>query len=181
MKHNLYLLYKHILARKKDYLFSVIRSVVSFILLVVISLLIITLISVPTLISTIFKDPILMKSLSQNQIYNLINTFLSENAFSTYRLVCGLLIPIAIIKKVYHFKINENIERKTYPLLTIGFNAGIIGIVFVGGESGIVVLYIGFLLFILTILDIKKYYKDYGKIKTNNIIKWKVNFGSLFL
>jgi len=181
MKHNLYLLYKHILARKKDYLFSVIRSVVSFILLVVISLLIITLISVPTLISTIFKDPTLMKSLSQNQFYNLLNTLLSGNAFSIYRLVCGLLIPIAIIKKVYHFKINENIERKTYPLLTIGFNLGIIGIVFVRGESGIVVLYIGFLLFILTILDIKKYYKDYGKIKTNNNIKWKVNFGSLFL
>ena len=181
MKHGLYLLYKHIKARKKDYLFSIIGSVVGFILLTVISLLIITLISVPTLISTIFKDPTLMKSLSQNQIYNLIKILLSENAFLTYRLVCGLLIPIAIIKKVYHFKINENIERKTYPLLTIGFNLGIIGIVFVRGESGIVVLYIGFLLFILTILDIKKYYKDYGKIKTNNIIKWKVNFGSLFL
>lgn len=169
MKHNLYLLYKHILARKKDYLFAVIRNVVSFILLVVISLLTITLISVPTLISTIFKDPTLMKSLSQNQIYNVLNTFLSENAFSVYRLVCGLLIPIAIIKKVYHFKINENIERKTYPLLTIGFNVGIIGIVFVNSENVILVLYIGFLLFILTILDIKKYYKDYGKIKINNI------------
>ena len=171
MKHNLYLLYKHILARKKDYLFSVIRSVVSFILLVVISLLIITLISVPTLISTIFKDPTLMKSLSQNQIYNLINTLLSENAFSSYRLVCGLLIPVAIIKKIHHFKINENIERKTYPLLTIGFNAGIIGIVFVNNGNVILVLYIGFLLFILTILDIKKYYKDYGKIKINNITR----------
>lgn len=171
MKHNLYLLYKHILARKKDYLFSVIRSVVSFILLVVISLLIISLISVPTLISTIFKDPTLMKSLSQNQIYNLIKILLSGNAFTTYRLVCGLLIPIAIIKKVYHFKINENIERKTYPLLTIGFNAGIVGIVFAGGENVILVLYIGFLLFILTILDIKKYYKDYGKIKINNITR----------
>ena len=171
MKHDLYLLYKHILARKKDYLFSVIRSVVSFILLVVISLLIISLISVPTLISTIFKDPTLMKSLSQNQIYNVPNTLLSENSFSTYRLICGLLIPIAIIKKVYHFKINENIERKTYPLLTIGFNLGIIGIVFVRGESGIVVWYIEFLLFILTILDIKKYYKDYGKIKQNNFYK----------
>ena len=171
MKHNLYLLYKHILARKKDYLFSVIRSVVSFILLVVISLLVITLISVPTLISTIFKDPTLMQSLSQNQIYNLITILLSGNAFTTYRLVCGLLIPIAIIKKVYHFKINENIERKTYSLLTIGFNAGIIGIVFFGGESGIVVWYIEFLLFILTILDIKKYYKDYGKIKQNNFYK----------
>lgn len=168
MKHELYLLYKHIKARKKDYLFSVIRSVVSFILLVVISLLIITLISVPTLISTIFKNPTLMKSLSQNQIYNVLNTFLSENAFSVYRLVCGLLIPIAIIKKVYHFKINENIERKTYPLLTIGFNAGIIGIVFVGGESGIVVWYVGILLLILTILDIKKYYKDYGYIRCKN-------------
>lgn len=171
MKHNLYLLYKHILARKKDYLFSVIRSVVSFILLVVISLLIITLISVPTLISTIFKDPTLMKSLSQNQIYNLIKILLSGNAFTTYRLVCGLLIPIAIIKKIHHFKVNEDIERKTYPLLTIGFNAGIIGIVFVGGESGILVWYIEFLLFILTILDIKKYYKDYGKIKQNNFYK----------
>ena len=171
MKHNLYLLYKHILARKKDYSFSVIRSVVSFILLVVISLLIITLISVPTLISTIFKDPTLMKSLSQNQIYNLINTLLSEKAFSTYRLVCGLLIPIAIIKKVYHFKINENIERKTYPLLTICFNIGIIGIVFVNNRNAIFILYIGFLLLILTILDIKKYYKDYGKIKINNITR----------
>ena len=160
MKHNLYLLYKHILARKKDYLFSVIESVVSFILLVVISLLIIALISVPTLISTIFKDPTLMKTLSQNQIYNVLNTLLSENSFSTYRLVCGLLIPIAIIKKVYHFKINENIERKTYPLLAIGFNAGIIGIVFVNNGNVILVLYIGFLLFILTILDIKNYYKD---------------------
>ena len=170
MKHDLYLLYKHILARKKDYLFSVIRSVVSFILLVVISLLIITLISVPTLISTIFKDPTLMKSLSQNQIYNLINTLLSENAFSSYRLVCGLLIPVAIIKKIHHFKINENIERKTYPLLTIGFNAGIIGIVFINNGNAILVLYIGFLLLILTILDIKKYYKDYGKIKQNNIL-----------
>lgn len=170
MKHNLYLLYKHILARKKDYLFSIIRSVVSFILLVVISLFIITLISVPTLISTIFKDPTLMKSLSQNQIYNLINKLLSENAFSTYRLVCGLLIPIAIIKKVYHFKINENIERKTYPLLTIGFNVGIVGIVFINNGNVILVLYIGFLLLILTILDIKKYYKDYGKIKQNNIL-----------
>lgn len=173
MKHNLYLLYKHILARKKDYLFSIIRSVVSFILLVVISLFIITLISVPTLISTIFKDPTLMKSLSQNQIYNFINTLLSENAFSTYRLVCGLLIPIAIIKKVYHFKINENIERKTYPLLTIGFNVGIVGIVgivFINNGNVILVLYIGFLLLILTILDIKKYYKDYGKIKQNNIL-----------
>ena len=168
MKHNLYLLYKHILARKKDYLFSVIRSVVSFILLVVISLLIITIISVPTLISTIFKDPTLMKTLSQNPIYNLINTFLSENAFSTYRLVSGLLIPIAIIKKVYHFKINENIERKTYPLLTIGFNAGIIGIVFVNNGNVIFVLYIGFLLFILTILDIKNYYKDYWYIICKN-------------
>ena len=165
MKHDLYLLYKHI----KDYLFAVIKSVVSFILLVVISLLIITLISVPTLISTIFKDPTLMKSLSQNQIYNLINTLLSENAFSSYRLVCGLLIPVAIIKKIYHFKINENIERKTYPLLTIGFNLGIIGIVFVRGESGIVVIYIGILLLILTILDIKKYYNDYG------IIRGKIN------
>lgn len=161
MKHELYLLYKHIKARKKDYLFSIIGSVIGFILLIVISLLIITLISVPTLISTIFKDPTLMKSLSQNQIYNVLNTLLSENAFSSYRLVCGLLIPVAIIKKVYHFKINENIERKTYPLLTIGFNAGIVGIVFVRGESRIVVWYIGFLLFILTILDIKKYYKDY--------------------
>lgn len=170
MKHNLYLLYKHILARKKDYLFSVIRSVVSFILLVIISLLIISLISVPTLISTIFKDPTLMKSLSQNQIYNVLNTLLSENSFSTYRLVCGLLISIAIIKKVYHFKINENIERKTYPLLTIGFNAGIIGIVFINNGDVILVLYIGFLLLILTILDIKKYYKDYGKIKQNNIL-----------
>ena len=170
MKHDLYLLYKHILARKKDYLFSVIRSVVSFILLVVISLLIITLISVPTLISTIFKDPTLMKSLSQNQIYNLINTLLSENAFSSYRLVCGLLIPVAIIKKIHHFKINENIERKTYPLLTIGFNAGIIGIVFINNGNAILVLYIGFLLLILTILAIKKYYKDYGKIKQNNIL-----------
>lgn len=170
MKHDLYLLYKHILARKKDYLFSVIRSVVSFILLVVISLLIITLISVPTLISTIFKDPTLMKSLSQNQIYNLINTLLSENAFSSYRLVCGLLIPVAIIKKIHHFKINENIERKTYPLLTICFNAGIIGIVFINNGNAILVLYIGFLLLILTILDIKKYYKDYGKIKQNNIL-----------
>ena len=160
MKHNLYLLYKHILARKKDYLFSVIRSVVSFILLVVISLLIITLISVPTLISTIFKDPTLMKSLSQNQIYNLINKLLSENAFSTYRLVCGLLIPIAIIKKVYHFKINESLERKTYPLLTIGFNTGIVEIVFINNRNAILVLYIGFLLFILTILDIKNYYRD---------------------
>lgn len=169
MKHNLYLLYKHILARKKDYLFSVIRSVVSFILLVVISLLIITIISVPTLISTIFKDPTLMKTLSQNQIYNVLNTFLLENAFSTYRLVCGLLIPIAIIKKIYHFKVNGNIERKTYPLLTIGFNLGIIGVLFVRGESGIMVIYIGILLFIFTILDIKKYYKDYGKIKLNNI------------
>lgn len=169
MKHDLYLLYKHILARKKDYLFSVIRSVVSFILLVVISLLIISLISVPTLISTIFKDPTLMQSLSQSPIYNILNTFLSENAFSTYRLVCGLLIPIAIIKKIYHFKINGNIERKTYPLLTIGFNAGIIGIVFINNGNAILVLYIGFLLFILTILDIKKYYKDYGKIKINNI------------
>lgn len=169
MKHNLYLLYKHILARKKDYLFAVIRSVIYFILLVVISLLIITLISVPTLITTIFKDPTLMKSLSQNQIYNVLNTLLSENAFSSYRLVCGLLIPVAIIKKIYHFKINENIERKTYPLLTIGFNAGIVGIVIVGGESGILVWYIGVLLFILTVLDIKKYYKDYGKIKLNNI------------
>lgn len=170
MKHNLYLLYKHILARKKDYLFSVIRSVVSFILLVVISLLIITLISVPTLISTIFKDPTLMKTLSQNQIYNVLNTLLSGNAFSTYRLVCGLLISIAIIKKIYHFKINENIERKTYSLLTIGFNIGIIGIVFINNGNAILVLYIGFLLFILTILDIKKYYKDYGKIKQNNIL-----------
>ena len=171
MKHELYLLYKHIKARKKDYLFSIIGSVVGFILLIVTSLLIITLISVPTLISTIFKDPTLMKSLSQNQIYNVLNTLLSENSFSTYRLVCGLLILIAIIKKVYHFKINENIERKTYPLLTIGFNAGIIGIVFVGGESGILVWYIEFLLFILTILDIKKYYKDYEKIKQNNFYK----------
>lgn len=170
MKHDLYLLYKHILARKKDYLFSVIKSVVSFILLVVISLLIISLISVPTLISTIFKDPTLMKSLSQNQIYNLIKILLSGNAFTTYRLVCGLLIPIAIIKKVYHFKINENIERKTYPLLAIGFNVGIIGIVFVNNGNVILVLYIGFLLLILTILDIKKYYKDYGKIKQNNIL-----------
>ena len=161
MKHKLYLLYKHIKARKKDYLFSIIGSVVRFILLVVISLLIITIISVPTLVSTIFKDPTLMKTLSQNQIYNLINTLLSENAFSTYRLVCGLLIPIAIIKKVYHFKINENIERKTYPLLTIGLNAGIIGIVIGRGESGIMVIYIEILLFILTILDIKNYYKDY--------------------
>ena len=161
MKHNLYLLYKHILARKKDYLFSVIRSVVSFILLVVISLLIITLISVPTLISTIFKDPTLIKSLTKIPQYNLINTLLSEKAFSTYRLVCGLLILIAIIKKIYHFKINENIERKTYPLFTIGFNAGIIGIVFINNGNAILVLYIGFLLFILTILDIKKYYKDY--------------------
>lgn len=169
MKHELYLLYKHIKARKKDYLFSIIGSVVGFILLIVISLLIITLISVPTLISTIFKDPTLMKSLSQNQIYNLLNTLLSGNAFSIYRLVCGLLIPIAIIKKVYHFKINENIERKTYPLLTIGFNLGIIGIVFVRGESGIVVIYIGILLLILTILDIKKYYNDYG------IIRGKIN------
>lgn len=168
MKHDLYLLYKHILARKKDYLFAVIRSVICFILLVVISLLIITLISVPTLISTIFKDPTLMKSLSRNQIYNLIKILLSGNAFTTYRLVCGLLIPIAIIKKIYHFKINENIERKTYPLLTIGFNAGIIGIVIDGGESGIVVWYIGVLLFILTILDIKKYYKDYGYIRCKN-------------
>lgn len=181
MKHELYLLYKHIKARKKDYLFSIIGSVVGFILLIVISLLIISLISVPTLISTIFKDPTLMKSLSQNQIYNVLNTLLSENSFSTYRLVCGLLIPIAIIKKVYHFKINENIERKTYPLLTIGFNVGIIGIVIGNNGNVILVLYIGFLLFILTILDIKNYYKDYGKIKTNNIIKWKVNFGSLFL
>ena len=168
MKRNLYLLYKHILARKKDYLFSVIKSVVSFILLVVISLLIIALISVPTLISTIFKDPTLMKSLSQNPIYNILNTFLSENAFSTYRLVCGLLIPIAIIKKVYHFKINEDIERKTYPLLTIGFNAGIIGIVFINNGNAIFILYIGFLIFILTILDIKKYYKDYGYIRCKN-------------
>lgn len=181
MKHNLYLLYKHILARKKDYLFSVIRSVVSFILLVVISLLIITLISVPTLISTIFKDPTLMKSLSQNQIYNLLNTLLSENAFSTYRLVCGLLIPVVIIKKVYHFKMNENIERKTYPLLTIGFNVCILGIVFVNNRNVIFILYIGFLLFILTILDIKKYYKDYGRIKINKIMRWKVNVSSLFL
>lgn len=101
-----------------------------------------------------------MKSLSQNQIYNLIKILLSGNAFTTYRLMCGLLIPIAIIKKVYHFKINENIERKTYPLLTIGFNAGIIGIVFVNNGNVILVLYIGFLLFILTILDIKNYYKD---------------------
>ena len=169
MKHELYLLYKHIKARKKDYLFSIIGSVVGFILLIVTSLLIITLISVPTLISTIFKDPTLMKSLSQNQIYNVLNTLLSENSFSTYRLICGLLIPIAIIKKVYHFKINENIERKTYPLLTIGFNAGIIGIVFINNGNVILVLYIGFLLLILTILDIKKYYKDYGKIKINNI------------
>lgn len=171
MKHNLYLLYKHILARKKDYLFSVIRSVVSFILLVVISLLIITLIAVPTLISTIFKDPTLMQSLSQNKIYNLINIFLSENAFSTYRLVCGLLIPVVIIKKVYHFKMNENIERKTYPLLTIGFNVCILGIVFVNNRNVIFILYIGFLLFILTILDIKKYYKDYGRIKINKIMR----------
>lgn len=168
MKHNLYLLYKHILARKKDYLFSVIRSVVSFILLVVISLLIISLISVPTLISTIFKDPTLMQSLSQNKIYNLINIFLSENAFSTYRLVCGLLIPVVIIKKVYHFKMNENIERKTYPLLTIGFNIGILGIIFINNGNAILVLYIGFLLFILTILDIRKYYKDYGYIRCKN-------------
>lgn len=181
MKHNLYLLYKHILARKKDYLFSVIRSVVSFILLVVISLLIISLISVPTLISTIFKNPTLMKSLSQNQIYNLINKLLSENAFSTYRLVCGLLIPIAIIKKVYHFKINENIERKIYPLLAIGFNVGIIGIVFVNNRNVIFILYIGFLLCILTILDIRKYYKDYGRIKINKIMRRKVNASSLFL
>ena len=181
MKHNLYLLYKHILARKKDYLFSVIRSVVSFILLVVISLLIISLISVPTLISTIFKDPTLMKSLSQNQIYNLIKILLSGNAFTTYRLVCGLLIPIAIIKKIHHFKVNEDIERKTYPLLAIGFNVGIIGIVFINNGNTILVLYIGFLLLILTILDIKKYYKDYGKIKINNITRWKVNFDSLFL
>lgn len=169
MKHKLYLLYKHIKARKKDYLFSIIGSVVRFILLIVISLLIIALISVPTLISTIFKDPTLMKTLSQNQIYNLINTLLSGNSFSTYRLVCGLLIPIAIIKKVYHFKVNENIERKIYPLLTIGFNTGIVGVLFVMGESEIVVLYIGFLLFILTILDIRKYYKDYG------IIRGKIN------
>ena len=75
--------------------------------------------------------------------------------------MCGLLIPIAIMKKVYHFKINENIERKTYPLLTIGLNAGIIGIVIGRGESGIMVIYIEILLFILTILDIKNYYKDY--------------------
>lgn len=168
MKHDLYLLYKHILARKKDYLFAVIKSVISFILLVVFSLLIITSISVPTLISTIFKDPTLMQSLSQNKIYNLINIFLSENSFSAYRLVCGLLIPVEIIKKVYHFKINEDIERKTYPLLTIGFNVGILGIVFAGGENKIVVLYIGFLLFILTILDIKKYYKEYGYIRCKN-------------
>ena len=159
MKHNLYLLYKHILARKKDYLFSVIRSVVSFILLVVISLLIISLISVPTLISTIFKDPTLMKTLSQNQIYNVLNTLLSENSFSTYRLVCGLLIPIAIIKKIYHFKINENIERKTYPLLTIGFNLGIIGIIFIRGESKVVILYIGFLLLINNCQEIYDIYK----------------------
>ena len=33
------------------------------------------------------------------------------------------------------------------------------------------VWYIEFLLFILTILDIKKYYKDYGKIKQNNFYK----------
>lgn len=181
MKHDLYLLYKHILARKKDYLFSVIRSVVSFILLVVISLLIITLISVPTLISTIFKDPTLMKSLSQNQIYNVLNTLLSEDSFSTYRLVCGLLIPVALIKKIYHFKINENIERKTYSLLTICFNAGILGIVFINNRNAIFILYIGFLLFILTILDIRKYYKDYGRIKTNEITRWKVNLSSLFL
>lgn len=179
MKHNLYLLYKHILARKKDYLFSVIRSVVSFILLVVISLLIITLISVPTLVSTIFKDPTLMKTLSQNQIYNVLNTLLSENAFSTYRLVCGLLIPIAIIKKVYHFKINENIERKTYPLLTIVFNICILGIVFVKNRNVIFILYIGFLLCILTILDIRKYYKDYGRIKMNKIMSWQINNFSL--
>lgn len=181
MKHNLYLLYKHIYARKKDYLFAVIKSVISFILLVVFSLLIITLIAVPTLISTIFKDPTLMQSLSQNKIYNLINIFLSENAFSTYRLVCGLLIPVVIIKKVYHFKMNENIERKTYPLLTIGFNVCILGIVFVYNRNVIFILYIGFLLFILTILDIKKYYKDYGRIKINKIMRWKVNVSSLFL
>ena len=151
MKHDLYLLYKHILARKKDYLFAVIRSVISFILLVVVSLLIITSISVPTLITTILKDPTLMQSLSQNKIYNILNTFLSENAFLTYRLVCGLLIPIAIMKKVYHFKINENIERKTYPLLTIGFNIVILGIIFINNGNAILVLYIGFLLLILTI------------------------------
>ncbi len=168
MKHDLYLLYKHILARKKDYLFAVIRSVISFILLVVVSLLIITIISVPTLITTIFKDPTLMQSLFQNKIYNLINTLLSENAFSTYRLVCGLLIPVAIIKKVYHFRINEDIERRTYPLLTIGFNGGIIGIVFINNGNAIFILYIGFLIFILTILDIKKYYKDYGYIRCKN-------------
>ena len=116
MKHNLYLLYKHILARKKDYLFSVIRSVVSFILLVIISLLIITLISVPTLISTIFKDPTLMKTLSQNQIYNVLNTLLSENSFSTYRLVCGLLIPIAIIKKIYHCELHTMLKHRCFLL-----------------------------------------------------------------
>ena len=38
MKHELYLLYKHIKARKKDYLFSIIGSVVGFILLIVTSL-----------------------------------------------------------------------------------------------------------------------------------------------
>lgn len=164
MNHYLFLLKKHIIARYPDYLKGIAYAELTFIGLFMFSMVIVSGILVFIMIKQVMENPHAIKHLEHLKIYIIIQSITNNNFFNTIGFIAMMLIPISIIKKTYHLRTINNVNIMIYSALSIFFNFCLSGYIYINNKHNFSFKYIISLIIIITVLDIRKYKKDYCKL-----------------
>lgn len=164
MKHYLFLFKKHIIARYIDYLKEIAYAELTFIGLFMFSMVIFSGILVFMMGKQIMENPHAMKHFEHLKTYIMIQSIINDNFFNTIGFIAMMLIPISIVKKIYHLRTINNVNVMIYSTLSVFLNFCLGGYVYLNNKHDFSFKYIIVLIIIITILDIKKYKKNYGKL-----------------
>ena len=164
MKHYLFLLKKHIIARYLDYLKGIAYAELTFIGLFMFSMVIVSGILVFMMGKQIMENPHAMKHFEHLKTYIMIQSIINDNFFTTIGFIAMMLIPISIVKKIYHLRTINNVNIMGYSTLSVFLNFCLGGYVYLNNKHDFSFKYIISLIIIITILDIKKYIKNHGKL-----------------
>ena len=164
MNHYLFLLKKHIIARYPDYLKGIAYAELTFIGLFMFSMVIVSGWLVFMMGKQIMENPHAMKHLEYLKTYIMIQSIINNNFFNSIGFIAMMLIPISIIKKIYHLRTINNVSIMVYSTLSIFLNFCLSGYIYLNNQHDFSFKYIISLIIIITILDIRKYKKDYGKL-----------------
>ena len=164
MKHYLFLLKKHIIARYLDYLKAIAYAELTFIGLFMFSMVIVSGILVSMMGKQIMENPHAMKHFEHLKTYIMIQSIINDNFFTTIGFIAMMLIPISIIKKIYHLRTINNVNIMGYSTLSVFLNFCLGGYIYLNNKHDFSFKYIISLIIIITILDTRKYKKNYGKL-----------------